>query len=205
MILDHIGIFFFPDIMVLRSIGRVAMPLFCFFAGYNVIRPKYIVLIGAVWLLIVEYVLYVKLELNILFGIFLGQAVLSWLDWDNWPKDLKTFLFFILALASIFTFGIVEYGFLPINFMICGKLCKKRRRYQDLLTLSFLFAFIFEYLTFSFPPSLLIFTIILLGFCFVALRDYKQLPIAIDLSLISRYSLMIYCTHLTLLQMLRSS
>lgn len=35
MVVDHLGVYFFPDITTLRMIGRYAMPIFGFFVGYN--------------------------------------------------------------------------------------------------------------------------------------------------------------------------
>ena len=34
-IIDHLGACTFPETLVLRSIGRYAFPIFCFFAGFN--------------------------------------------------------------------------------------------------------------------------------------------------------------------------
>jgi hypothetical protein len=33
MVVDHLGVYFFPDITTLRIIGRYAMPIFGFFVG----------------------------------------------------------------------------------------------------------------------------------------------------------------------------
>lgn len=45
MLLDHMGLLLFPDVLALRMIGRVAMPLFAFFIGegcrYTKNRKKY--------------------------------------------------------------------------------------------------------------------------------------------------------------------
>ena len=57
MVIDHIGVVFLPDITVLRCIGRLAMPIFCFFVaeGYyhTKDRRKYLLRMG-VFALIAE-------------------------------------------------------------------------------------------------------------------------------------------------------
>ena len=35
MVVDHLGGYFFPEMMALRVVGRYAMPIFGFFVGYN--------------------------------------------------------------------------------------------------------------------------------------------------------------------------
>ena len=42
MIIDHIGAVFFPDVLILRVIGRVAFPIFAFFVaeGYYYTKSK---------------------------------------------------------------------------------------------------------------------------------------------------------------------
>lgn len=40
MLIDHIGVILFPDILILRLIGRTAMPLFAFFIGEGCIHTR---------------------------------------------------------------------------------------------------------------------------------------------------------------------
>ena len=62
MTIDHIGYLFFPEVTILRVIGRLAFPLFAFMIAdgcyYTHSRKKYALLIGAVALLcqIVYYI-----------------------------------------------------------------------------------------------------------------------------------------------------
>lgn len=35
MTLDHVGLFFFDEVIILRVIGRIAFPIFSFFIGKN--------------------------------------------------------------------------------------------------------------------------------------------------------------------------
>lgn len=40
MLVDHIGLVFFPNLVILRMIGRLAFPLFAWFFAYGYIRSK---------------------------------------------------------------------------------------------------------------------------------------------------------------------
>lgn len=40
MLIDHIGYVLFPDVTVLRLIGRIAMPIFAFFIGEGCLYTK---------------------------------------------------------------------------------------------------------------------------------------------------------------------
>lgn len=79
MIIDHIGMYFFPDTTLLRDIGRIAMPIFCFFVGYNFNnRINFRILLYGIILHIFRCLYgFTPIEfVNILITIFLGQVVL---------------------------------------------------------------------------------------------------------------------------------
>lgn len=49
MVIDHLGLYFFPEYEIMRVIGRVSMPIFCFFVGYNFHKkPKIKILVVGV-------------------------------------------------------------------------------------------------------------------------------------------------------------
>lgn len=76
MIIDHIGLYLYPDLIILRIIGRTAMPVFCFFAGYNFHdKPKLRIIIWGVLLQIYTTILFKQfITTNILISIYLGQC-----------------------------------------------------------------------------------------------------------------------------------
>ncbi|MES2215171.1 MAG: TraX family protein, partial [Pseudomonadota bacterium] len=76
MIADHTGLYILQDLEVLRSMGRIVMPIFCFFVGYNYTKPKMRILTFGMLLSGLNYVLWNFTMLNMLVGIYFGQIVL---------------------------------------------------------------------------------------------------------------------------------
>src|SRR5205085_4973530 len=83
MVIDHIGLFFFPHILLLRIIGRLAFPLFAWLiangAHHSKNPTKYLTRLFLFALLAqIPFILINRLidpsfwELNVLFTLFLG-------------------------------------------------------------------------------------------------------------------------------------
>ena len=72
MLIDHIGFFLFPEIEILRIIGRLAMPLFAFFiaegAYYTKNKLKYLGLMSIIGtsISIIVFIATKNIDLNIL-------------------------------------------------------------------------------------------------------------------------------------------
>ncbi len=70
MILDHIGLYFFETTIFLRIIGRLAMPIFVFFAGYNFTKsPSKEIFIYGILLELITQVLVVNASSQIIINI----------------------------------------------------------------------------------------------------------------------------------------
>jgi len=79
MIIDHMGLYFFPETWILRTVGRYAFPIFCFFAGFNFrnrLRPKVLIYGIALYLFTAAVIFQQILEVNILISIFVGYVYL---------------------------------------------------------------------------------------------------------------------------------
>ena len=78
MISDHIGLYFLPNYWSLRAIGRVAFPIFAFYAGYNFKNKlNYKILRHGVMLCLFSVMLTKQFFIpNILISIFIGQLYL---------------------------------------------------------------------------------------------------------------------------------
>ena len=99
MVFDHVGDMFFPDVMWLRMIGRLAMPIFSFFIAEGVAhtrdRKKYLCRIG-IFALISEIPFDLAFEgrvgfahQNIMLSFFLAVLALMLFDRIQGRKDLE--------------------------------------------------------------------------------------------------------------------
>jgi len=120
MVIDHVGLLFFPDIELFRIIGRLAFPLFAFFIAEGFIHTrsskKYLLrLVLFAFLSIIPYAYFVytaglnPLQLNILFTLAAGLLLLI-----LWKKKLYT-----LLIASFLYITIVN-GLLPLDYGLYG-------------------------------------------------------------------------------------
>lgn len=127
MIIDHIGLFFFPETWMLRAIGRYAFPIFCFFAGYNFknsLRFK-ILICGIALYIFTDTLIFQRLtEANILISIFIGYVYLSIIQSGivlSNPSFWQAYTHFIvLACCFSLTDQFFEYGTLAIAMMVLG-------------------------------------------------------------------------------------
>ena len=77
MIIDHIGLYFFPETWILRAVGRYAFPVFCFFAGFNFrnkLKLKVLIYGIALYLFTTTVIFEQIVEANILISIFIGNV-----------------------------------------------------------------------------------------------------------------------------------
>ena len=101
MIIDHVGYYLYPELEILRRIGRFAFPIFLFLVGFN---GKYTwsrkVFYSA---LIVQCVMFYtgpgSFTLNILFSILLARGILAHLVSKLQKKDRGFLIFCILFFA----------------------------------------------------------------------------------------------------------
>ncbi len=130
MLIDHIGLFLYPNILILRIIGRLAMPLFAFFiaegAYYTKNKIKYLSLLSITGIIIflAVFIATKEIELNILISfslslimIFLYDAVMKYIKLKNKKLAIIFVLLFIIYSISLFTFIAfyhIEYGIYSI-------------------------------------------------------------------------------------------
>ena len=139
MLFDHIGAYFFPEILAFRIIGRLAFPIFAFMiaegARYTKNKIKYISTVAAfgVGYQIILYILFRSLRLNILLTFTLALAAIYALDFfkftlfnkksDIISRSLSLVGFLGIVFAVYFlaraVIGIhIEYGFYGVMFAV---------------------------------------------------------------------------------------
>jgi hypothetical protein len=117
MIIDHIGLFFFPDAFFLRIIGRLSFPLFAWLIANGAHNTrnidKYLIRLG-VFAVISQtpYMLAHRLldpdfaRLNVLFTLFVGLAVIKLLEQKRLLLRFFVIAIFILMIRVEMSFGL---------------------------------------------------------------------------------------------------
>lgn len=114
MVVDHLGYFFFPDMIILREIWRWSFPLFLMLIGYNqsskIWNQLWIwTIIISIFLVVGNLMWYVNSwQLNILVGILVTKYIMRYIS--KW-SDIPLVLVFVASIIAIpYTKNIVEYG-----------------------------------------------------------------------------------------------
>ncbi len=163
MLIDHIGYIFFPRLLILRYIGRLAMPLFAFFiaegAYYTKNKIKYLLTIGilGIGISIFLSVFNQKLTINILVSftlslimIFLFDGIRKYISLNNKRLTLLFTILFMVYTVSLIIFMnyfYIEYGYyaILIPFILSltqSKYYKNPKPISNLVkALAFIFAF----------------------------------------------------------------
>jgi len=120
MTIDHIGVMLFPNVILLRIIGRLALPIFAFMIAegckYTRNRRKYF---GTVFGLgvacqIVYYLVDGSMYLSILLTFSLSILTVYALDYWKQEKTVLSALVFACTVACVFflnQFFTIDYGF----------------------------------------------------------------------------------------------
>lgn len=121
MLVDHVGVIFFPEVESLRIIGRIAFPLYCWFVvqGYrntSSLRKYVRRLLLIAFLAQIPYTLALQAwELNVIFTLTLALICLYVLD----LKIEELFKFWFVVLVSLLSIAIpMDYGLYGILLVI---------------------------------------------------------------------------------------
>ena len=149
MTIDHIGLFFYPDIVSFRVIGRFAYVLFAFCIGYNQKYRFDTSLFGLAILMLCcqliiapeEIKLFKTLQVSILFSIIIVRIFMHFIV----PRLDATNLYLWLVgliLLDLPTYLLFQYGTSGVIMAVCGYLCatdKDNKRYPIFLATSLIF------------------------------------------------------------------
>lgn len=140
MTFDHVGKEFFPNLLWMQIIGRIAFPVFSFMIAegcrYTKNRKRYLLILGimALVLQIIYYIFEKSLYMCIFVTFTLSVSLIYAFDSFRKDKKLKNFVVALCVLYGIFyltkilpqttTFW-VDYGFfgtlLPVVIYFCNK------------------------------------------------------------------------------------
>lgn len=112
MLIDHIGVIFFPKLIILRVVGRMAFPLFAYQVTISYRHTKDLKKYCKrlfVWGLIsqIPYSLVFGNRLNVMFTLFLGVVTIYL--FNQFKNKLLRVLFVLLILITAQIFN-VDYG-----------------------------------------------------------------------------------------------
>ncbi|MCC8417906.1 MAG: conjugal transfer protein TraX [Rickettsia endosymbiont of Bryobia graminum] len=204
MIIDHCGLYIFPEAEIMRSIGRIAMPIFCFFAGYNFHNiPRIRVLIVGITLYIFTTILFKQYTVpNILISIFLGQCYLYLFRNDLQKFSYKVYIHVILLLViSLYSWLLFDYGTVALAIMVLGYVAKQDNNLKLTVFISIFISLIHSFIVFSFSYIYLILTFILgvIEYVLMTRKSFSERD-SWNTRIISHYVLYIYAIHLMILQ-----
>ncbi len=209
MVIDHIGMYFFPDDLWWRAIGRLSFPIWLFLIGYarsRDISPK---LLGAGALLALAHIPAGMpiFPLNILLSIALVRLCIDKvMPFFEKGSSLFWLSFGALAILSIPTSIVLEFGTHALLFAVFGYMCRHWGEDRQRERSGFMFATMFSYLAiqsllFGFSQiQLLVMAVGVTAVCLYTLKPFKpltfrSLPLAGVLKFCGRYTLEIYAVH----------
>ncbi|WPY01272.1 TraX superfamily domain protein [Candidatus Trichorickettsia mobilis] len=204
MTIDHIGLYFYPEQQILRAIGRLAMPIFCFFAGYNFHkRPKHLILILGILLYAITRIIFGKFQgANILISIYLGQWYIFLFD-HQLKKFTSSYLHVIISgILFPYTDFLFEYGTLVITIMILGHIAKYEDRNRNLtVAITVILSLFHSFAIFTPTNTDLIITILIAisGYFLITARNFNQ-PINLKINVITRNILFVYFIQVVIIQ-----
>jgi hypothetical protein len=134
MLIDHLGYIFFPDIIFLRVIGRIAFPIFAYHISIGYINTSNLrnyairlFLFGLISQL--PYNMLFKNGLNIFFTLFLGLIFI-------YSVDKKKYIVLALVILSPIIFDI-EYGYYGL-FIILSFYYFRENHNNTILSITFI-------------------------------------------------------------------
>ncbi len=126
MIIDHLGLFIFKDIEILRILGRISFALYAFLCAesmhYSKHKERYILCLFCfeIILSIVEYIFTKQYTSTIFITLALGASTIYFIQKEKWYIKLLALipLFYALFASFNFTPFKVLYGFYGVIFIL---------------------------------------------------------------------------------------
>lgn len=125
MLIDHIGVILFPQILALRIIGRISYPIFAFFIAegffYTKNKRKYffIMLLFAIIAQPIYYFALNQTNLNILFTFIFSLIAIVLIKHLN--KKIENYILLICYIAVVLILSLlnlIEYGFIGVSIPV---------------------------------------------------------------------------------------
>ena len=117
MIIDHIGFFFYPNIILFRILGRVSAPIFFFLIGFSPGRKtNYLLIIYGIALTIFHFITEQTIfQLDVLFTLFIAKYLRK-----NLTENNISLLFIISFVFEMLFRPYIQYGGIMFLFTLLG-------------------------------------------------------------------------------------
>ena len=152
MVIDHVGLYLYPEELWFRVFGRICVPIWFFLIGYSKSqRVPASFWIGAVALLALNLAMgYYFTTLNILFTMIAVRYALAPLMRRTGTRPWLIY-FFILVCGILFPFTNIlsEYGTMGLGIAAIGYMARHKETYEPSVTLNAAFITITLYLVLS--------------------------------------------------------
>lgn len=196
MIIDHVELFALPGYLWMRMIGRFALPIFAFYAGYNFKgNVRHMVWICGLLVVLAWKFVYGAIYPNILIDLAIGQLYLSYAG-RSIMKDEKIFLAHFLLMIGLtpLTIYVLDYGTITIAFMMIGFMIANGVEDKNHVILASLALMLFNLIRFDIDeiPYLIgmIFFVSIACYLIKNISHKAQLPF--NVNIISRNMLYVY-------------
>jgi hypothetical protein len=134
MVIDHIGLFFFPDVILLRLIGRISFPLFAWLIANGAYHthniPSYLkrLVLCAVISQVPFFLANKHLDphlslLNVVFTLSTGLVAIYYV---KKTADKRLWVLIAVIAASIAGFTHMDYGAMGVLLLLCSYFFFKR-------------------------------------------------------------------------------
>jgi hypothetical protein len=215
MTVDHIGAYFFPDLMWLRAIGRITFPVWFFLVGYSRGRGigrdlwVYALLLVAAQPFVGQPIF----PMNALVTVILCRYVLNVCTDRGWlpariPELIMAFLF-----LSIFTMSLFDYGSVAFLFAMMGRMVREKERKNFTLLVVASYGLFILWQSYSFQFDMFQWTYVVLGTAWVVgwlarcpltpiWENWQDSPAKRMVALLSRNTLSYYFYHRLIFQLL---
>ena len=127
MLVDHIGMVLFPDHIIFRVVGRIAMPLFCFLIAYGVTKTRNIfkyflrlfvfAIVVQLWLnFVISGNLFEFEQLNVFFTLAIGVLTVGLI------KKCRIFAIGLVCVMFVIMTVMIIDVFVPVDYSGAGVL-----------------------------------------------------------------------------------